>query len=173
MDSEILSATLPKDPDIRDTLIAELRERFGGRLVVLNGDVFALPEAEDRSDVEIDEESAQILAGAGLRVEDGEKYRLCRNEPRKTPFPRDFVASDANCPPKERNSDGLPPHERRGVLDCSPKRRRLPPDCLCRQARVIGAATPLFKMRSTLRCAAFYSQNGCPHRVVAVVVAQA
>lgn len=72
MDSEILSAALPQDPDIRDTLIAELRERFGERLVVLNGDVFALPETESGNDIEIDEESAQILAGAGFRVEDGE-----------------------------------------------------------------------------------------------------
>lgn len=64
--SEILSATLPQDPDIRDTLIAELRERFGERLIVLNGDVFALPETESGNDIEIDEESAQILAGAGL-----------------------------------------------------------------------------------------------------------
>lgn len=66
MDSEILSATLPQDADIRDSLISELRERFGERLIVLNGDVFALPEAESGNDIEIDEESAQILAGAGL-----------------------------------------------------------------------------------------------------------
>lgn len=70
--SEILSATLPQDPDIRDTLIAELRERFGERLIVLNGDVFVLPESESGNDIEIDEESAQIFARAGLRVEDGE-----------------------------------------------------------------------------------------------------
>ena len=83
MDSEILSATLPKDPDIRDTLIAELRERFGERLIVLNGDVFALPEAESGNDIEIDEESAQILAGAGLRVEDGESIAFAGTSPEK------------------------------------------------------------------------------------------
>lgn len=82
MDSEILSATLPQDADIRDTLIAELRERFGERIVVLGGDVFVLPESESGS-VEIGEESAQILAGAGLRVEDGESIAFVGTSPEK------------------------------------------------------------------------------------------
>ena len=83
LNSEILSATLPQDADIRDTLIAELRERFGERLVVLGGDVFVLPEAESGSAVEIDEESAQILARAGLRVEDGESIAFVGTIPEK------------------------------------------------------------------------------------------
>lgn len=83
LNPEILSATLPQDPDIRDTLIAELRERFGERLIVLNGDVFVLPESESGSTVEIDEESAQILAGAGLRVEDGESIAFVGTSPEK------------------------------------------------------------------------------------------
>lgn len=69
--SEILSATLPQDADIRDTLLSELRKRFGERIVVLGGDVFVLPESENWNDIEIGEESAQILAGAGLRVGNG------------------------------------------------------------------------------------------------------
>ena len=80
---EILSATLPQDADIRDSLIAELRERFGERIVVLGGDVFVLPESESGNDVEIDEESAQILAGAGLRVEDGESIAFVGTSPEK------------------------------------------------------------------------------------------
>lgn len=79
---EILSATLPQDADIRDTLIAELRERFGERIVVLGGDVFVLPESESGSAVEIDEESAQILARAGLRVEDGKVSLLSGQAPK-------------------------------------------------------------------------------------------
>ena len=83
MDSEILSATLPQDADIRDTLLSELRKRFGERLVVLNGDVFVLPESENGNDVEIGEESAQILAGAGLRVENGESIAFAGTNPEK------------------------------------------------------------------------------------------
>lgn len=83
LNSEILSATLPQDADIRDTLIAELRERFGERLVVIGGDVFVLPESESGSAVEIDEESAQILARAGLRVEDGESVAFVGKGPEK------------------------------------------------------------------------------------------
>lgn len=83
MDSEILSATLPQDADIRDTLVAELRERFGERLIVLNGDVFVLPESESGNAVEIDEESAQILARAGLRIENGESIAFVGAGPEK------------------------------------------------------------------------------------------
>lgn len=83
MNSEILSATLPQDADIRDTLIAELRERFGERLAVLNDDVFLLPESERGDGIEIDEETAQILAGAGLRFEDGESVAFVGTSPEK------------------------------------------------------------------------------------------
>lgn len=83
LDSEILSATLPQDADIRDTLLSELRKRFGDRLVVWAGDVFVLPESGDGNDVEIGEESAQILAGAGLRVENGESIAFAGTSPEK------------------------------------------------------------------------------------------
>lgn len=83
MNNEILSATLPQDADIRDTLLSELRERFGERIVVLGGDVFVLPESENGNDIEIGEESAQILAGAGLRVENGESIAFVGASPEK------------------------------------------------------------------------------------------
>ena len=80
---EILSATLPQGVDIRDTLLSELRKRFGERLVVWSGDVFVLPESGGGNDVEIGEESAQILAGAGLRIEDGESIAFVGTTPEK------------------------------------------------------------------------------------------
>lgn len=43
--SDILSAVLPKSPEIRKELLSALERRFGTRLVVLRGIAFAIPAA--------------------------------------------------------------------------------------------------------------------------------
>lgn len=41
--SDVLSAALPKNPEIRKELLSALGRRFGNRLVVFRGAVFAVP----------------------------------------------------------------------------------------------------------------------------------
>lgn len=45
--SDILSAVLPKNTEIRKELLSALKRRFGDRLVVLKGTAFAVPKVSD------------------------------------------------------------------------------------------------------------------------------
>ncbi len=45
--SDVLSAVLPKNTEIRKELLVALKRRFGDRLVVLKGTAFAVPKVSD------------------------------------------------------------------------------------------------------------------------------
>ena len=83
MENEIQSATLPRDADIRDSLVSVLRERFGERLVVWKDDVYLLPEESGEKRVEFDAATLQILARAGLKPESGESIAFVGSEAEK------------------------------------------------------------------------------------------